>query len=416
MKEKKGDKEKNEKKNNGIENVEVENVNIENEVVQEKEQEQEQEPKEEQNKEQSTEEKSDKKTEEKEKIEKESKEKDETKTIEKEDKTNKEQEEKIKIQVNENKNNKNIVFVTIKVIVIIAILSLIVGGGLTYFINKTRENTEFKILGDKDITLEIGEEYKEEGFIAKSNNKDINDKVKVTSNLDLKKTGSYKIAYNLKINYLNLNETLYRNIYIKDSTKPELTVNSEKDITVYIGDKFEYPTYKAIDNYDGDITGNVKVTDNLNLEERGEYEINYSVTDSNGNESTDKIAVKVKKKKNPYIIVSIANQTLQYYEYDSLALTSPVVTGINGKTPKGNFKILNKARNIILKGADYESFVSYWMAFKGAAFGFHDASWRSSFGGNIYKYAGSHGYVNMPYNKVKQLFNIVDIGTPVYIK
>ena len=315
-----------------------------------------------------------------------------------------------------NSNKKKAVFVTVKVLIIIAVLSLIICGGLTYFINKTKANTVFSLLGETEITLELGEDYKEAGFIAKSYNKDINDKVRVTSNLNLKVPGDYKISYNLTINYLSLNQTLYRNIHIKDTAKPELTINSEKDITVYLGDKFEFPTYKAIDNFDGDITGKVKVTDNLNLNERGEYEINYTVTDSNGNETTDKILVKVKKKKNPYIVVSIANQTLQYYEYDNLALSSPVVTGINGKTPRGNFKILNKARNIVLKGADYESFVSYWMAFKGSAFGFHDASWRSKFGGNIYKYAGSHGCVNMPYSKVKQLFSMVDIGTPVYIK
>ena len=77
--------------------------------------------------------------------------------------------------------------------------------------------------------------------------------------------------------------------------------------------------------------------------------------------------------------------------------------------------VLNKARNVTLKGADYESFVNYWIAFKGSAYGLHDASWRSNFGGTIYKYNGSHGCVNMPYYKVQELYNLVDIGTPVYI-
>ena len=77
---------------------------------------------------------------------------------------------------------------------------------------------------------------------------------------------------------------------------------------------------------------------------------------------------------------------------------------------------MNKATDIILRGTDYASFVNYWIAFKGHSFGFHDASWRSKFGGTIYKTNGSHGCVNMPYSKVKQLYNMVAIGIPVYIK
>ena len=88
--------------------------------------------------------------------------------------------------------------------------------------------------------------------------------------------------------------------------------------------------------------------------------------------------------------------------------------GVN-ETDKFTFKVLNKARSLTLKGPDYESFVNYWIAFKGSSYGLHDASWRSSFGGTIYKYNGSHGCVNMPYYKVQALYNMVEIGTPVYI-
>ncbi len=40
------------------------------------------------------------------------------------------------------------------------------------------------------------------------------------------------------------------------------------------------------------------------------------------------------------------------------------------------------------RGADYASPVSFWMPFNGGV-GFHDATWRSSFGGTIYQYNGS---------------------------
>ena len=295
---------------------------------------------------------------------------------------------------------------------IIAIVVLV----LLKIVNVARNAIEFTLLGEESIILEVGSEYKEKGYIAQYNQKAINDKVKVSSNVNTAVLGNYEIKYNLRIDYLAINETLIRRICVVDTTKPNLTIDSEKEKTICIGDKYSEPTYTAIDNYDGDITKNVKVRSNLNLEEVGTYEIVYSVSDSSGNEASDKITINVKKAKKPYIVVSICNQTLKYYEYDELVLSSKVVTGINGKTPIGNFKVLNKARDIILKGKDYESFVSYWIAFKGVAFGFHDASWRSQFGGTIYKYNGSHGCVNMPYSKVQKLYNMVSIGTPVYIK
>ena len=54
------------------------------------------------------------------------------------------------------------------------------------------------------------------------------------------------------------------------------------------------------------------------------------------------------------------------------------------------------------------------MAFSGGC-GIHDASWRSSFGGNIYTYNGSHGCVNTPYSAVKKIYNNTTYGTPVIV-
>ena len=47
--------------------------------------------------------------------------------------------------------------------------------------------------------------------------------------------------------------------------------------------------------------------------------------------------------------------------------------------------------------------------------GMHDATWRSSFGGNIYKYNGSHGCVNMPLDKAGKLYKMTDNGVPVIV-
>ena len=69
-------------------------------------------------------------------------------------------------------------------------------------------------------------------------------------------------------------------------------------------------------------------------------------------------------------------------------------------------------RNRTLRGPGYASFVYYWMAVNGNI-GLHDATWRRRFGGDEYKYNGSHGCVNMPKSKAGELYNMVEVGTPV---
>ena len=52
------------------------------------------------------------------------------------------------------------------------------------------------------------------------------------------------------------------------------------------------------------------------------------------------------------------------------------------------------------------------MAFNGGI-GFHDATWQSSFGGSRYKSHGSHGCINMPKQKAKEMYDLISDGTPV---
>lgn len=118
-----------------------------------------------------------------------------------------------------------------------------------------------------------------------------------------------------------------------------------------------------------------------------------------------------------YILVDISDQTLKYYVKGKVKLKSNVVTGGPGnRTPKGHFRLRSKSRNITLRGNGYSSYVKYWMAFIGSEYGIHDASWRSKFGGTIYKKNGSHGCPNMPRKNAAKLYKMAPIGTRVIIR
>ena len=278
----------------------------------------------------------------------------------------------------------------------------------------------FKLKGNDVVVVNVGEDkYKEEGYKATVFKKDITNKVKVTNNIDYTKIGTYEIRYRLVDYKLNIDKTLIRKVSVVDKVPPELTINSDPEVYANLYETYAEPTYTAIDNCDGDITTSVKVESNLDLSKEGEYIENFSVEDSSGNKTTKEIKIIVREKnKNTYIVISIGDQWLTYYNMGKVALETPVVTGNYGNTPYGTYSVRNKATNVTLKGPPddpYESFVYYWIAFISSTHGMHDATWRSSFGGDIYTYNPSHGCVNMPLDKARDLYNMVEIGTPVYI-
>lgn len=120
---------------------------------------------------------------------------------------------------------------------------------------------------------------------------------------------------------------------------------------------------------------------------------------------------------NTYIEIDISDQHMWYIVNGDVYVSTPVVTGNydSNDTPTGTFYINSKDRGVSLVGADYVSYVEYWMAFIGSSYGIHDASWRSSFGGDIFRGNGSHGCVNTPYDAVRKIYNHVDVGTAVVI-
>ena len=128
----------------------------------------------------------------------------------------------------------------------------------------------------------------------------------------------------------------------------------------------------------------------------------------------------INEHKKGLVDVSIANQTMNYYEDDVLLLSAPVVTGnekITEATPTGRFTVRRKNQNSTLMGPDYVEHVDYWIGFDetGRIYGLHDAPWRDAYGGDIYLSDPSRGCVNMPVEKISILFDYVDYDTEVYV-
>ena len=117
-----------------------------------------------------------------------------------------------------------------------------------------------------------------------------------------------------------------------------------------------------------------------------------------------------------YVEVDIENQTMTYFKDGELMVSTDVVTGLpdGHMTPRGLYYTYNKKPDCWLIGDDYCVFVEYWVGVY-ELYGLHDASWRSKFGGTLYKTNGSHGCVNTPTEPMKVIYDNIEVGTPTLI-
>ncbi len=133
-----------------------------------------------------------------------------------------------------------------------------------------------------------------------------------------------------------------------------------------------------------------------------------------------------KKKLGRYIDVDLSAQFARLFDSSGKVIwESAFVSGdmYEGRqTITGTYQLYAHLPGQVLVGLDYdndgqpdyESYVNFWMPFYGG-YGLHDATWRDSFGGDLYMYNGSHGCINLPFDKAEELFNMTSVGDTVYV-
>ena len=155
------------------------------------------------------------------------------------------------------------------VISIIVVLLLLIGLAIIFF-----WPPKFELNKSPKIELAYGEKYQEPGFKVTKFGKDYTKKVKVKNKINKNKLGTYDIIYEVKINGITYKKT--RKVKLVDKEKPVITLTGNENVTVCPNAEYQEEGYKAIDNYDGDITDKVKIT-------KEENKITYSVKDTSGN-------------------------------------------------------------------------------------------------------------------------------------
>lgn len=230
-----------------------------------------------------------------------------------------------------------------------------------------------------------------------------------------------KIIYNISGEEIVIDSSLI-NTWINIDVDFNVTLNEDaiREYVDGLGSNYDYlGSYRDFTRWSGEAI-KVSTTPGIYYIDRASTISEIVEAVSNGKETTKDLTFKTPNATDDYVIntfveVNLTNQTVVYYKNGELITQGNVVTGNVSQghaTPSGVYRLDWKAKDFVLRGDGYASPVSFWMPFNGGI-GLHDASWRSNFGGSIYKTNGSHGCVNMPYSVAQAIYNNIEDKTTI---
>ena len=188
-------------------------------------------------------------------------------------------------------------------VMILCVLVFGVGlGGIWYYTT----NSYMVLAGDENITIGLNGYFQDPGVEAKISGKNVTDRVKVTSNLNVKKPGTYVIVYTAG------NFEAMRTVEVMNRMSPELKL-AGGSVDMTLGEEYEEPGYSARDDKGNDLTDSVRV-EGLDETRSGYQEIVYTVTDSEG--KATRLTRNVRIGSNPELETAGLPICMYHYVYD----------------------------------------------------------------------------------------------------
>ncbi|ADV51007.1 hypothetical protein Celal_3758 [Cellulophaga algicola DSM 14237] len=146
------------------------------------------------------------------------------------------------------------------------------------------------LIGD-DITITVGDTYTDQGATANDDvDGDITSDISIVDLVDTNVAGTYTVTYNVTDAAGNEATEVTRTVIVSDApdtTAPIITRNGPASISLTVGDTYSDAGATALDDIDGDITGDISSVDLVDPNIAGTYTVTYNVSDAAGNDATE---------------------------------------------------------------------------------------------------------------------------------
>ena len=218
---------------------------------------------------------------------------------------------------------------------------------------------ELDLIGNLEIN-NCSKSYQEEGYAAFDNyDGDLTQKVE-------KEIKDGKIIYKVKdsSNNITTKERTFSNI---DKEGPVIKLKGSS-VNLKINNKYVEQGYTVTDNCDDDLTSKVEITNNININKEGTYEVIYKVKDKSGNESKEVRKVTVYTPKKCFFSVSNGKPGVIYLTFDdgpSTKNTARLLDILKEENVKATFFLTDKTNTDYLIKRMYD---------QGHTIGLHTAS------------------------------------------
>ena len=205
---------------------------------------------------------------------------------------------------------------------------------------------EIVLKGEEEYKISYNKEFEEPGFVA-------TDKVdgdltgKIISAREEIDTENFNVIY--KVEDLSGNKTeKTRKVTIVDDIPPEIKLNGNETLELLINSQYVESGATAIDEKDGDLSNQLKISGEVNTAQEGTYYITYSAVDTKGNEGVAKRTVIVKKESTPTVpatpVQNVEKKGVIYLTFDdgpSSNITPKILDILKQKNVKATFFIIN---------------------------------------------------------------------------
>lgn len=148
--------------------------------------------------------------------------------------------------------------------------------------NLDKEPPVIKLNGDESVSVTRGTKYTDLGATAYDKvDGDITSSIKAYSTVNTSVSGSYSVAYSVSDKAGNT-ATATRTVKVVSNNVPIITLVGSSSVNVACGQSYDELGATAYDTEDGDITGNIVTTGDVNTSVPGTYQVRYNVEDSQG--------------------------------------------------------------------------------------------------------------------------------------